>query len=67
MVDEGVQKRKMGFAREPEKAKWLSQISHSSDSLIYSHGLPTLVSQIQEQTVALLQGHQDDKSRAMKP
>ena len=33
---------------------------------VYSHYLLTLISLIQEQTVAMLQGHQDGKSLAMR-
>ena len=34
--------------------------------LVYSHCLPTLISLIQEQTVAMLQGHQDGRSLAVR-
>ena len=56
----------MGFAREPGRTKWLSWVSHSVDCLIYNGYLHIFLSLIQEQTVAMLQGHQDGESQPVR-
>ena len=58
----------MDFAREPGRTKPLPFFSPTALSVhfVYSHCLPILMSPIQEQTVAMLQGHQNVKSLAMR-
>ena len=43
-------------ARELGRTKQLSWFSQSLDCLIYSHCLPILISLVQEQIIAMLQG-----------
>lgn len=51
---------RMGFSREPGRTKQLSGVPVAlTVPLIDNHCLPILISLIQEQTVAILQGHQD--------
>ena len=56
----------MGFARAPGKAKLLFWISHSPDCLICSYCLSIFISLISEQTIAMLQGHQNGRSLTMR-
>ena len=64
VVGEGMQKPKYAwFARELGRTKQPSWVSHIPDS---SFGLPILISLIQEQTVAMLQRHQEGKNLAMR-
>ena len=55
---------KMDFAREPGRTKPLPFFSPTALSVhfVYSHCLPILMSPIQEQTVAMLQGHPNVRS-----
>ena len=57
----------MGFARELGRTKWPSRVSHNPDYSFHPQPLlPTMISLIQEQTVAMLQGHYDGKRLARK-
>lgn len=62
-----VKMKKMGFAREwEEPSSHLGFPRAPTVCLIYSHCFPTLISLILEQTVAVLRGHQDDKTLVMR-
>ena len=65
-VQKECKKRKLGFAREPGRTKWLSWVSYSHDCLNYSHCLPILISLFLEQTFAMLEGYQNGKGLAMR-
>lgn len=69
MMGEEMQSPKLEFAREPGITKQLSWVFFPvapAVCLIYSRCLPILIPVIQEQTVAMSQGHQDGKSLAMR-